>query len=109
LKPGNNKELWIQCLSREIGDRITIKEHAPDVTALTTSTSLMSGGGVLTAATAGQADIRDYTIQGIDAQFDMGPVGSATFKWSLFPANSTGMILDDLVNGQLDTGPGLGY
>lgn len=88
LKPGTNQDLWVQCLSREIGDRITVKEHPP-------------GGG--------QADIRDYTIQGIDATFETGPAASAVFKWTLFPANSTGMILDDLVNGQLDTGPGLGY
>jgi hypothetical protein len=110
IKPGNNAELWAQCLQREIGDRITVKEHPPGTGGgLLTGPGTLTGGGVTTSAPSGQADIRDYTIQGIDATFDMGPVGSAVFVWSLFPANSTGFILDDPTNGQLDTGPGLGY
>lgn len=87
IMPGTNSELWIQCLEREIGDRITVKEHPP-------------GGG--------QADIRDYTIQGINASFTMGPVTQATFTWNLFPATATGFILDDAANGVLDTSA-LGY
>lgn len=81
IKPGRNAELWIQCLSREIGDRITIKEHPP-------------GGGA--------ADVRDYVIQGIEATFDIGPVTSAVYTWSLFPASSGGFVLDDTSLGVLD-------
>lgn len=87
IKPGDYVELWQQCLQREIGDRITVKEHPP-------------GGG--------QADIRDYIIQSIDAKFEIGPVGKAVYTWGLFPASASAFILDDLVNGVLDTSA-LGY
>jgi hypothetical protein len=103
LKPGNNKELWQQCLSREIGDRITIKEHPPGTGGgLLTGPGTLTGGGVLTSAPSGQADIRDYTIQGIDATYTMGPVGSAIYTWSLFPASQGGFVLDDTTLGTLD-------
>ncbi|MDE2105125.1 MAG: hypothetical protein KGL39_48300, partial [Patescibacteria group bacterium] len=81
IKPGNYKELWIQCLAREIGDRITVKQHPP-------------GGG--------QATIEDYTIQGIDAIIQPGPVSNAVFTWSLFPAAAAGFTLDDSSLGVLD-------
>lgn len=87
IAPGEYVELWQQCLGREIGDRITIKEHPP-------------GGG--------QADINDYIIQGIDATFDVGPVSSAKYTWSLFPAPTSVFLLDDLKLGKLDTNK-LGY
>lgn len=87
IKPGEYAELWVQCLSREIGDRVTIKEHPP-------------GGG--------QADINDYVIQGIDAKFDIGPVSSAVYTWSLFPAPALSFILDNLTLGRLDNNR-LGY
>ena len=89
IKPGNNTDLWLQCLQREIGDRITVKEHPP-------------GYGPTTS--------REYLIQSIDATIKEGPSTTSEYVWGLFPADiNNWLILDNATLGKLDSGNKLGY
>lgn len=88
LRPGNNTALWLQCLQREIGDRITVKEHPPGF---------------------GPATVRDYLIQSIDATIKAGPATTAEYRWGLYPADTNAwLVLDSPTAGKLDSNR-LGY
>jgi hypothetical protein len=83
IAPGNNAELWLQVLSRELIDRITVKENPP-------------GGGDPT--------VQDVNIQHVHVSAGPGIVTNAVCEWQLSPADTTAyVVLDDAVNGKLDS------
>ena len=88
VTPGNSTAAWLQVLSRELLDKLTIREHPP-------------GGGA--------PFVQDSLIQQIDFSVDKDP---ATTKvvYSLLQANPTSyLILDDFTSGTLDSTNTLGY
>lgn len=88
VRPGKTAAAWLQVLSREIGDRITVIEHPP-------------GGG-----TPYDADER---IQYISVTVG-DDVADATCQWATYPASvGTFLILDDANLGKLDAGNALAY
>ena len=88
LTPGNNVATWLQVLSRELLDRLTIREHPP------------GGGAPFT---------QDSLIQQIDLTVDKD-VASAKCVYSLLQANPNSyLILNDATSGTLDSTNTLGY
>lgn len=87
ITPAADPDLWLQCFSRQIGDRITVIQSPP-------------GGGA--------PDVRDLRIEAIDAK--VGPGVHAEWKWRLSPAfDQTGWALGDAVYGLLGQSTNLTY
>lgn len=88
VTPGNSVASWLQVLSRELLDRLTIREHPP-------------GGGA--------PFVQDSLIQQIDLTVDKDPV-SAKCVYSLLQANPNSyLILNDATSGTIDSTNTLGY
>lgn len=82
IKPGDVAATWIQVLTREIGDRITTREHPP-------------GGG-----TRIQIDSHIQHLKLTIAK----DVKDSECAYQLLPADLTSyLVLDDAVNGKLDS------
>jgi hypothetical protein len=88
VTPGNSTAAWLQVLSRELLDKLTVREHPP-------------GGGA--------PFVQDSLIQQIDFTVDKDPA-STKVVYSLLQANPTSyLILDDATSGTLDSTNTLGY
>lgn len=89
ITPGDNDSAWTQVLARDIGDRITVREHPP-------------GGGA--------AISQDSFIQQYDLTVDTH-ASTASQTWGLIGAavlQGTEFVLNDTANAVLDTSP-VGY
>ena len=88
VTPANNVDSWLQVLTRELGDMITVREHPP-------------GGGI--------PFVQDELIQQIDLTVDKD-VASSKCVYSLLPGDpSSFLVLDDATSGTLDSTNWLGY
>jgi hypothetical protein len=84
VTPGNQSAAWTQVLLREIGDRITVREHPP-------------GGGA--------ALVQDSFIQRVDFGVDTHAV-RAKVVWGLLPAATAGFWQADVSQVGTDTRAG---
>lgn len=88
VTPGNITAAWLQVLSRELLDRLTIREHPP-------------GGGA--------PFVQDSIVQQIDLSVDK-QAASAKCVYSLLQANPNSyLILNDATSGTIDSTNDLGY
>jgi hypothetical protein len=87
ITPGADSDMWLQVLSRQIGDRITVMQSPP-------------GGGA--------PDVRDMIIEAVNAS--VGPTTHASWTWRLSPAPvRSGWTLGDPVYGVLGSTTVLTY
>lgn len=90
VRPGESSDAWLQVLSRDLADRITIREHPV-------------GGGAVA--------VQDVTIQQVRLTAGPGRItASAECQWQLAPADTaTYVVHDDPTLGQHDAGNRIAY
>lgn len=87
VHPADDTNTWLQVLTRELGDRVTVKDVAE-------------------RAGPGNPIVQDVLISGIDLSVNPGRTTTAAVTYQLVPASLTNsFILDSASNGVLNSNP----